>query len=231
MFILCLCHFISCIASLNLPVLAALSDNLFSENNSDDLLWDPSSILAPEGSTTTQLSLDDFDAGLELLNFDDSLDLSAFEDNDQTLFANTASQSDCDAAQASDLTLEARDDASCQTEKKGSSSAPILSPENVQLFQDPTRLLNDLLPPPSKEKQRPSGSEEPPPNPLPPLSYPGKLGEEKTNDLEWDLESMGLSRSSNDFFCTSKVRKVPVCCDGPFDLYNDLEGCDAGEIS
>ena len=212
-----------------LLVLPVSSDDLFSFSNSDDLLWDPNSTLEFEVSTAAQPSVDDLDSDLELTNFDDFVDRTFFEDDGSDLFANTASHSLCAAAEAGDITLEARDGkSSCQTVQKESS--PILSPESVQLFQDPITVLSN----PSNKKQRPSGSSEPP-NPSEPPVYPGLLPDEEASernegDLKWDLEALGLSLRDNTFFCLYK-RKVPVCCDGPYQAYGVLQGCDACKFS
>ena len=152
-------HLILIIAHWTSLSLSAASENLFL-NNPDDLLWDPNS------------AIDNIDSGLDMMKFDDDASSSPIvdpisflqDDDDQTLFANTPSQSPCDAAaaagEATDFTLVARDNEhkSCQIIPKGSSSPPpvILSPETIQLFQDPSSLLNNFLSPSS-------GSEEPPP--------------------------------------------------------------------
>ena len=222
-------HHLSFIASWNLLVLPASSDNLFSLSNSNDLLWDPGSSIEPEGSTT-QPTIDDFASDLEWMNFDDSVDRDSFEDDHTILFENIASQSLCAAAEASDVSLEARDGKSCQTETTG--SLPILSPESVQLFQDQTTFPNDLLSPSKKEE--PSGSVESQ-NPFDPPSYPGLLTDEEADnkdkkDLDWDLKEMGLSLSDNNFFCFSDDRKVPVCCRGPYNQLN-IANCDSCKIS
>lgn len=214
------------------------SDDLF-ENNLD-VLMDLNSILALEGSTATQSTLDDFDPGLDMINFDDpfvgSISFATHED-DEDIFASGSSQNPCDAAaEASDLSLEARDGKkACPENPQGSSSSsPILSPDSIQLFQDPSSLLNNYLSPdPTKTKKRPSGSEQPPNPPgNTPIFYPGHLSDEDaagrtSDDLQWDLNSMpGLTKVVDTFFCLTQLRVVPVCCDGPFDMYGNVAGCD-----
>lgn len=223
------CCLIFIIASWYLLVLPTSSDDLFSLSNSDDILWDPYSTLELEGSTATQPTVDDLDSDLELTNFDDSFDRIFFEEDDSSLFANTAFDNICAAAEESDITLEARDGkSSCQTETK--ESPLILSPESVQLFQDPFTVLGN----PPKKERRPFGSTEPP-NPSEPPSYPGLLSDEEASkkseaDLRWDLGAMtGISLRDGGFFCLYK-RKVPVCCDGPHAAYG-IQNCDACKIS
>lgn len=207
------------IASRNTLLLPALSDNLFSSNYADDLLWDP------EGLTTTQATMDDFNSGIESMDLGVSVDPISFENDDETLFTKNDSQNLCAAAEANDFTLEARDDkSSCQIEKTASS--PAMSPESIQLFQDPIPVLSN----PSKKKQRPNGSGEPPNLSEPPL-YPGFLLNDKEAELEGDLKAMSLGQSDRSFFCLSQLRIVPVCCDGPFRSPNMLENCDEGKIS
>ena len=225
------CGFISFIATWVLLVYAS-SDDLSSFVNFDQSLWDPA------GSETIQSTLDPFDSSLESLNVNDgSTDLfSEGNDNSNLLFANTPSPGGCAAAGADDLTLKTRDDGgSCQSEKQTSSS-PILSPESVQLFDDPTTLLNDLLLPPSKEEQSPSGSGEPPqpprtPNPPDPPLYPGYLSDEDArrrldSSTVWSPAGLGLTAVKGSFFCVNPNKKIPVCCDGPFDWDSNLEECD-----
>ena len=224
----------------------ASSENLFSSNDPDDILWDP------DESTTT----DDFTSGFDMVNFDDPVvDPISFTNEDEdneNLFTSVPSQNRCDdaaAAEASDLTLETRDSkSSCQTNPQESSSSssspPILSPESIQLFQDPSSLLNNFLPPPGpskeKKKQQPSspsslssGSEEPP-DPPPddvPGFYRGPLSDEDAarqthSDFVWDLDYLKLTPVLDSFFCTSQRRDVPVCCDGPHNVYGNIEQCD-----
>lgn len=237
-------HIIFLIA--NLLVLVASSDNLFSLDNSENSLFDPNSILELDASTTAQqpTTIDDLDSGLELMDFDDSVDPTiSFEDDAPTILANNAPQSHCAAAaaaaDASDfITLEARADGqSCTTHGSSSSSPNLLSPETVQLFQDPTTGLNNLVSPPSKEKNQggPSGSGEPPnPPPGEPL-YPAYLPDGNTNaqtleQIKLELEKLGLESRENDFYCNDGVRKVPVCCDGPLRYANDIANCDTCKI-
>lgn len=206
------------IASWNLLLSPASSDDLFSPNNSDDIIWNP------EESTASQAIVDDFNSGIELMSSGDSDDQFSFTDDDTILLANTVSQSHCVAAEASDTTLKARDGkSSCQTEEKDLPS--ILSPETLQLFQDPITVLGS----PSNKKQRLPGSAEPPTSSEPPL-YPGFLPNDQKTDLEWDFNAMTLSQSDKNFFCLSQRRIVPVCCDGPFRSPNMIERCDEGKI-
>lgn len=216
----------------------ASSENLFSSSDPNDILWDP------DESTT----IGDFASGPDMVNFDDSVvDPISFANEDEdgkNLFASAPSQNRCDAAaaEASDLTLETRDSkSSCHTNPQGSSSSPpILSLDSIQLFQDPSSLLNNFVSPPgpSKEKKQPSspsssGSEEPP-NPPPddvPSLYRGQLSDEDANrqtssDFEWDLDYLKLTPVLDSFFCTTQRRDVPVCCDGPYNIYGNIEQCD-----
>ena len=231
-------HLTLIIANWTSLFISTSSENLLL-NNPDELLWDPNS------------AVDNIDSGIDMMSFDDIdsvVDPISFlqDDDDQTLFASTPSQRHCDAADgdAIDFTLAARDDElqSCQTNPKGSSSSPppaILSPETMQLFQDPSSLLNNFLSP--KQSPPPSGSGEPPPNDPNdpndpnnnPVFYPGHLSDEDADqktrkEFEWDLDPMKLTPIDNDFFCTTQRRDVPVCCDGPFNVYGHLERCDGG---
>ena len=165
-----------------------------------------------------------------LSTLDDATDLfseGVLEGDDQNLlFANTPSQSDCAAIDAEDFTLKTRDDESC------SLSTP-LSPESVQLFEDPTTLLNNLLPPSTEGDQGPSGSGKPP-NPSDRSMFPGDLFNEdgaktSTDDLiQWSLQAPGL-RFEAEFYCRTGLRPVAVCCDGPVGRRNKWENCDRRE--
>ena len=205
--------------------------------NSEDSLYDPNSILEPDGLTTLQQpTIGDLDSGLELMDFDDFVDLISFEDDAQTLLANTVPQSLCAAAaDASDLTLEARGGhQSCTTQGNGRSS-PNLSPEILQLFQDPTTGLDNLVSPFKEKKQGPSGSGEPPNPPNQPF-YPGYLPDDNPNEqtveqLKWELKSIGLESRDNDFYCYDGFRKGPVCCNGPIRYPGDILACDTCKIS
>lgn len=221
----------------NLLVLVASSDNLFSLDSSEDSLYDLISILKPDGSTTAQqLTIDDLNSGLELMDFDDSVDLFSFEDDAPFLLANNVPQSHCNAAaDASDFTLEARDGGQSCTTQQNRRSSPILSPETLQLFQDPTTGLNNLVSPSKQKNQGPSGSGEPP-NPVNQPLYPGYLPDDNPHiktaeELKWDLEDIGVGSRENDFYCLHGYYKVPVCCDGPVRYLGDISECDACKIS
>lgn len=210
------------------------SDDLFSLDDFDDPLRDSNSVVEPEGLVTTQLPVNQFDLGVDLISLDDPVDSITFEDDDDDiLLANAASPDRCAASEAGEFfPLEARDGKSCRTEPQGSSSS-LFSPESLQLFQDPASLLNGLLSP-SNKKQRPSGSGEPP-NPLDPPLYPGVLPDQEArerpiSDRKWDLEKMEL-RQRVSFFCLEKTRKVPVCCDGPWEVSGDIRSCDACKMT
>ena len=229
----------------NLLVFVASSDDLlFSSDNPDHSLFDPDPILELDASTTAQQpSIDDLYSSLELMDFDDSVDPTiSFEDDPQTLLANTVPQSHCaaaaDSADASIFALEARDgsDQLCTTHGPSSSSPNLLSPETLQLFQDPTSGLNNLISPPSKGKNQggPSGSGEPPnPPPVEPL-YPdpdGNSNHQTAAEIKLELEELGREPLKNEFYCNNDAfRKVPVCCDGPVRYPFDILECDTCKI-
>ena len=209
-------YLIFILASWNLLLLPASSDDLFFLNNSDDIIWNP------QGSTTSQAIVDDFDSEIESMSLGDSDDQFSFTDDDSTFLANTVSQNLCAAAEPSDTTLKVRDEkSSCSTEKTELPS--ILSPETLQLFQDPITVLGG----PSNKKQRLPDFGDPPDPSEPPL-YPGFLPNDEKTDLEWDLNAVTQSQGDKTFFCLSQRRKVPLCCDGPLRSPNMLESCDEG---
>lgn len=192
------------IASWNL-LLPASSDNLFSLDNFDDIIWD-----------TMQATVDDSDSGIGLINLSDPLPFDD-DDDDDALFANIPSPNTCAAAEANDRTLEGRNDqSSCQTEKKEFS--PILSPESLQIFQDPIPLLSN-----------PSTGFQKPPNPSEPPLFPVFLPNGQETDLERTLWEMELRQNDKSFYCLTGLRKVPICCDGPLSVPNMLENCDEGK--
>lgn len=155
---------------------------------------------------------DDYSADW-MLPFDDIPDGDG--DDQNFLFANTPSQSACAAAAVGDdtvfsefPTLQARDGppSSCPSpDQQGSSSSSssssgILSPETVQLFQDPNTFIDNLIPPPSQpppsgKKQRPAfGTQNP----------PGDESGWAVNDMQ------GIWLDDGVFFCTDAKRKVLV---------------------
>ena len=196
------------IASWSLLILGAPLDSLFALDGSDDsvggIRWnsrplDPI-ILGP----SDDLLLSDLFSDAGLANSNSIVNLFEDVDGGGTIFANTASQSPC-VSQANDddeyFTLKARDGPnSCLWKEE-----PIISPKAVQLFQDPTNLLNNL--PLETDPDEPS--------------YPGVLSDEEADDkvyspekMTWDLGAMGLEETGG-FFCPDKRRPLPVCCDGP----------------
>lgn len=235
------CGFISIVASWPLFFF------LVSSNNFDDLLWDPNSQLKPGDltltTTTPPSTVDDLGSGPDFLKSDDSAELISVnntdDDDDQSIFANTASQSSCSASAADDAASEfniikARDHPSCSSGQTGSSSA-ILSPESIQLFQDPTTSITNLVSPqksPSTKKKRPSagpsGSGEPPD----PFFIP-TLSREETNrkfnndreEMEFDFDDLREFLPDGNFFCSDEQRRVPVCGGGPFEG-GFLQDCD-----
>lgn len=214
-------HLIFFITSWDSLLLPASSDDLFSVNNSDDIIW------VPEESTTSQAAVDGFNSEIELMSLGDSDDDQIpFADDDALFLADTASHSLCTATEASDVALKARDrKSSCQTYPEAE-SPPILSPETLQFFQDSITVLTNSF----KEKQGLSSPGQPP-NPSDPPLYPEFLPNDKKTDVESDLDAIGPSQSDKPFFCLSQRRIVPVCCDGPLRSPNMLENCDEGKKS
>lgn len=247
------CRFISIVASWLLFFFLVTSQTF------DDLLWDPNSMLE-SGELTATIETppstvddlgsgldfpisDDLGSGLEFPISDDPANLISFnigDDEDQINFANTASQGSCAAAAEDDATsefamLEARDGPSCPPGRPKKSSPAVLSPESIQLFQDPNTSINNLV---SNKKKRPtsgsSGSGGPPDDPfyIPLLTL--EEAEQKFNneeeELEWNFDKMKQFYPDGTFFCGDRMRQVPVCCGGPFQQMF-LRDCDPCKMS
>lgn len=226
------------IPRLNLLVFGLPSENLFTSNDIDVSL-------VPEGSDSVNTIFKDPYSSSEsiILNSNDLFpnedflvdsDTNIFRE-DEILETNIASQSPC-VTQANELlSIVSRGGESCRAKDE-----PIPSPKVPQLFQDPIRLLNNLLLPKEKQQQ-PSGSSQPPdPDPIQPM-YPGRLSDEEAakklvtpDAMRWNLEDMeGVERAPRDFSCDEQP--FPVCCDGP--VYwgpnwstTDLANCDGGTL-
>ena len=54
----------------------------------------------------------------------------------------------------------------------------------------------------------------------------GEGSERPASELIRELEHLGLEHSNNDFYCTAKLRKMPVCCNGPTNSLGNFERCD-----
>lgn len=229
------------VAKLDVRVVGFPLDNSFALNDSegslgDEPLWNISSI--PSGSDDVDTGIEDLHSSSETV-IPDSVDLFANADIDDAnifeesnfLLTDSTSSNAC-ASQANDLTLVARADA-CGAKKE-----ELVPPSNLlQLFQDPMKVLNSVIP--TEKKQGPSSSADSD-SPF----YPGRLSDEEAARKavspgadQWDLKAMGLEeiQQPQDVYCAQPQQPYPVCCNGP--RFSEpgwpdagIEDCDLGTL-
>ena len=197
-------RFVLVLVAASLKLQLVNSWDLFSENldnSSWDLDW-----MSPES---------DLD--------EDNVDL--FQDNSKLPLTDTILTSGCDTQQQSfiddGLSLFSRDTAACQSTSQPSNQPPLLplSPETLQLLQDPSSLeerLRNILP--TKPK------------------YPGLLSPPEQLEREWgyqdyhdlsDMDGESWRTFEGDTGPCDRLNRLglefPVCCDGPADIIDGYQ--------
>lgn len=155
---------------------------------------------------------------------DDNVNI--FDDASEVPLTDTVLISDCDTQQQSliddgGLSLFGRDSAACSSTSQPPLNQPPLplSPETLQLFQDPSSLeglLQDSLP-------------------TIPKKYPGLLSPGEQREREWiddvyhdmsDMDGESWKTFEGDTHPCGRFRRpglmYPVCCDGPGESFSDL---------
>lgn len=151
-----------------------------------------------------------FDLNEDLINSDAKIDW------DLNPFLADATSLDLCASQSDIFNLEARDaGASCSPSQKEEVN---LSPQTIELFEDPLRILeSDLLP----FKGQIDGEKKP--------RYPGLLTEEQIKErerLEGELWFIHHPPEDSDDPCApyrSRGYDENVCCEQPYDIYNNIQ--------